>query len=455
MSEPVRRGLASRDFVLVMLATATALCNFAPLMSVVPLWAAAGGGSGAGVGATTGAMMATTAATQLAMGPVLKRFTLRQIFVAGALIMALPTPFYLLSDQLGPVLAVSAARGVGFGLFVVAASALVAEILPAHLLARGLGIHGLATGLPMVAALPGAVWLVQQWSFTPVFLAATALALVGMVLGSMISAGGKTPEERPGPAAGSDLLDPRAERDHTAAGATDLLEAETDTTGQVDAGGADTDRTGTDGGNTDRTGTDGANTGRTGAGGAGRTGLLGAVGPLIRPALPFFTLTMALGSINTFLPLAIPDPAMVSLALFAAPAAMIAGRFGSGVIAGHFKPGRLVLPGTAVGALGMAGLALGTAATLSTWWVVIGAAVFGLGLGIAQNDALVAIMNRAGPGRHGLASTVWNFAYDAGMGTGAVLFGAVLGALDYPWAFGLTVVVIVLVAPTARRSAVT
>src|SRR5690625_600336 len=112
MSEPARQGLASRDFVLVMLATATALCNFAPLMSVVPLWAAAGGGSGAGVGATTGAMMATTAATQLAMGPVLKRFTLRQIFVAGALTMSLPSTLYLLSDHLRLVLAVLACPGL-------------------------------------------------------------------------------------------------------------------------------------------------------------------------------------------------------------------------------------------------------------------------------------------------------------------------------------------------------
>src|SRR5690625_5294134 len=181
MSEPVRQGLASRDFVLVMLATLTALCNFAPLMSVVPLWAAGGGGSGAGVGATNGVMLGATAATQVAMGPILRRFTLKQIFVGGSLIMAGPTPFYLLSDQLAPVLVVSAVRGVGFGLMVVAASALVAEIVPSDLLARGLGIHGLATGLPMVAALPGAVWLVQQWSFTPVFLAATALALVGKI----------------------------------------------------------------------------------------------------------------------------------------------------------------------------------------------------------------------------------------------------------------------------------
>src|SRR5699024_10437821 len=279
MVEQVREAIPRRDFILLMLATVTALCNFAPLMSVVPLWAAAGGGSGGGVGATTGAMMATTAATQVGMGPILKRYTLRAIFVAGALIMAAPTPFYLLSDHLAPVLAVSAVRGVGFGLLVVAASALVAEIVPSHLLARGLGIHGLATGLPMVAALPAGVWVAQQWSFTPVFVAATVLAVVGAGLGSLLGAGGRPADERPGPAAGGDLLDPEAEADHTAA-ATEWIESEPPAPPR-----------------------------------GGQRGFLGALGPLLRPALSFFSLTMALGAVNTFLPLAIPEAAVVSLAL--------------------------------------------------------------------------------------------------------------------------------------------
>lgn len=131
---------------------------------------------------------------------------------------------------------------------------------------------------------------------------------------------------------------------------------------------------------------------------------------------------------------------------------MITGRFGSGVFAGHLQPGLLVLPGALVGAVGMAALALGTAPGLNSWLVVAGAAVFGLGLGMNQNDSLVVIMGRAGPGRRGLASTVWNFAYDAGMGSGAVLFGAVLAGLDYPWAYALAAAVILLAAPSGRRS---
>ncbi|MGC0144991.1 MFS transporter [Pseudactinotalea sp. Z1732] len=424
MSEHSAPAIPRRDFTLLMLATVTALCNFAPLMTVVPLWAAGGGGSGAGVGATNGVMLGATAITQLAMGPVLARFTLKQIFVAGAAVMAAPTPFYLLSDQLAPVLVISAARGVGFGLLVVAASALVAEIVPSHLLARGLGIHGLGTGLPMVIALPAGVWVARQWSFTPVFVASTVLAVVGAVLASLLHAGGRPADERPGPAAGSVLLDPSVEADHTA-GATELLES-SPAEAQVRAGAATRKRR------------------------IGQPGVLGAIGPLLRPALAFFSLTMALGAVNTFLPLAVPDASVVSLALVVAPLAMITGRFGSGVLAGHLQPGRLVLPGAVVGAVGMGALALGAAPGMNSWLVVAGAGVFGLGLGVNQNDSLVVIMGRAGPRRRGLASTVWNFAYDAGMGSGAVIFGALLAGIDYPWAYGLAAVVIAVAAPVGR-----
>lgn len=445
----VTASIPRRDFVLLMLATVTALCNFAPLMSVVPLWAAGGGGSGAGVGATNGVMLGATAATQVAMGPVLRRFTLKQIFAGGSLIMAVPTPFYLLSDQLAPVLVVSALRGVGFGLMVVAASALVAEIVPSHLLARGLGIHGLATGLPMVVVLPAGVWVAREWSFIPVFVAATTLAMVGAVLAWLIHAGGRSAQERPGPAAGSELLDPAAEADHTAAGVAELLDGESwapeRTEGTRDDAAASQAPA-----RPEQAPERSARPERPA--GPQRLGFLGAVGPLLRPALAFFSLTMALGAVNTFLPLAVPDAGVVSMALVAAPLGMITGRFGSGVFAGHLQPGLLVLPGALVGAVGMAALALGTAPGLNSWLVVAGAAVFGLGLGMNQNDSLVVIMGRAGPGRRGLASTVWNFAYDAGMGSGAVLFGAVLAGLDYPWAYALAAAVILLAAPSGRRS---
>ncbi|MEV0275788.1 MFS transporter [Streptomyces sp. NPDC050610] len=173
-----RTGLAGRDFLLLLAATVGTFANYAPLLSVAPLWSARGGSGNAGVGAVTGVTMATTVGVQLCMRWLLRRMSLRQVLVTGALLLGLPTFAYPLSTGLGWVLAVSAVRGVGFGMVAVAGSALVAELVPAHARGRAVGWYGVAVGLPQVLFLPLGVWLAEHIGFTPVFVAAGALSVL-------------------------------------------------------------------------------------------------------------------------------------------------------------------------------------------------------------------------------------------------------------------------------------
>ncbi|MFE7118922.1 hypothetical protein ACFU99_26240 [Streptomyces sp. NPDC057654] len=78
-------GLAGRDFLLLLAATVGTFSNYAPLLSVAPLWSAQGGSGNAGVGAVTGVTMATTVGVQLCMRWLLRRLSLRQVLMAGAL----------------------------------------------------------------------------------------------------------------------------------------------------------------------------------------------------------------------------------------------------------------------------------------------------------------------------------------------------------------------------------
>ncbi|MCB5907755.1 MFS transporter [Streptomyces pinistramenti] len=181
-----RTGLAGRDFLLLLAATLGTFSNYAPLLSVAPLWSARGGSGNAGVGAATGVTMATTVGVQLCMRWLLRRMSLRRTLVVGALLLGLPTFAYPLSAGLGWVLAVSAVRGVGFGMVAVAGSALVAELIPAHSRGRAVGWYGVAVGLPQVLCLPLGVWLAEHIGFTPVFLAAGALSVLAAPLAAAI-----------------------------------------------------------------------------------------------------------------------------------------------------------------------------------------------------------------------------------------------------------------------------
>ncbi len=170
-------GLTSRSFLLLLVASAAAFSNYAPMLSVVPLWSAESASGSAGVGAATGVTMGATVAIQLAMPWLLRICRVRTIFAAGAVLLGVPTLAYLASSGLAWVLAVSAVRGVGFGMVAVAGSALVAGLVGADKRGRAVGWYGIAVGLPQVVWLPLAVWGVDHLGFTAIFSVAAILSV--------------------------------------------------------------------------------------------------------------------------------------------------------------------------------------------------------------------------------------------------------------------------------------
>lgn len=375
---PIRARLFTRDFVLLLAASFTGFASVIPLMSVAPLWASEGGAGSAGVGAVTGTMMAVTVATQLAMGPLLRVLTLRRMLALGAFILAVATPLHALSDAIGPVLVVSAVRGGGFALLVVACNALVVELVSPMRIGVGSGAVGLAAGLSNVLALPVGVWVAQNVGFVPVFLAAGLLALAAVPLTLAITPTAPATQED-----GSDSA-------------------------------------------------------------AGRTTLR----PLATPAVVFFAASAAYGASMTFLPLATPEAAAGPLALLTLGLGTIVGRVGGGSVGDRIGSKRLLLPAAVLAVLGVAGAAVGVAVE-ATAVVVAMVGVFGVAFGVVQNSSLVVIFERAGPGRHGLGSTVWNIAFDAGTGAGAMVLGGVVLAGGYPWAFAVVAAMIAATVPLA------
>lgn len=376
-------GLADRDFLLLLAATACAFSNYAPMLPVVPLWSDGGGAGSAGAGAATGVTMGTTVAVQLCMPWLLRRLGLRTVFAVGAVLLGAPTCAYLLSSELLPVLGVSAVRGVGFGMVAVAGSALVAELVTGDRRGRAVGWYGVAVGLPQVVCLPLAVWGVERWGYTAVFTVSALLGVAAAPLIRAVSAGTRHRGARSSPS-GSRL-----------------------------SGSAQRWR------------------------------------PLLNPWTVLITAACALGGVTSLLPLALADAETAAAALFALSTTVIAGRWGAGWLSDRLGPGRLLTAGVLACAAGMAGLAAAVAGAPSWPVSMVAAAVYGLGFGVLQNDTLVVMFARAGPGGSGLASTAWNMAYDAGTGVGAAGVGVLSGAFTMAGAFATTAAVIVAAAPLA------
>jgi predicted MFS family arabinose efflux permease len=155
-----------------------------------------------------------------------------------------------------------------------------------------------------------------------------------------------------------------------------------------------------------------------------------------RLAVTFAASTAAAGVLVTFLPLAVTagSATVVTIALFAQPAAATAARWAAGRIGDRRGQAGLLAPGLLLCAVGMASLA----ATHVPALVVGGATCFGVGFGVLQN-ATLAMMYAIGPrGAYSAVSAIWNAAYDAGMGVGAAAVGLLVAHTGYPAAFLLT-----------------
>lgn len=157
---------------------------------------------------------------------------------------------------------------------------------------------------------------------------------------------------------------------------------------------------------------------------------------LARPAAVFAASTMAAGVLVTFVPLAVTarSAGVATAALFAQPAAATAARWAAGRVGDRFGQARLICPGVVLSAAGMACLA----ATRMPALVIDGAACFGTGFGILQNATLAMMYARSSRAGYGTVSALWNAAYDAGMGIGAIGIGLLVPHTGYSVAFLLT-----------------
>ncbi len=350
--------------VLLLLAGFGGLSSFYLLLSVVPLYAVAGGAGDLGAGLTTGALMVSTVATELVMTRLLARLGYRLTMGLGLLLLGAPAFLLLLSSALPLIVAVCLVRGAGLAIVAVTGSALIAELVRQERRGEGLGLYGVAVGVPAIVGLPLGVWLIPRVGYAPVFVAAAvvALAAVGAVAG--------LPAYRPA----------QASRDGLLAG---FRTAE-----------------------------------------------------LVRPSLVFLAVTLASGVVATFVPLAVPAESrrLVSLALLVQAVTATLARWAAGRFGDRRGNAGLLPPAVLAAAVGMAGL-IWTANPLA---LVVGMALFGIGFGIAQNATLTLMFERAPSSRYGTVSTMWNLAYDAGIGIGAVGFGAVAELTGYSTAFALT-----------------
>ncbi len=185
----VESALLSGPLLLLALATFAIFSGFQLLLSVVPLYAEEAGGGSSGAGLATAVFMLSTVLTQVQMPRLLNRFGYTATLSAGLLFLGLPCFLYPLARSLGGILAVTLARGVGFGIATVIFAALVVELAPPERRGEALGVFGVAITLPSIFCNPLGLWLVDLSGYGAVFVLAGAAPLIGLAAVPGIRAG--------------------------------------------------------------------------------------------------------------------------------------------------------------------------------------------------------------------------------------------------------------------------
>lgn len=365
--------------------TTLGFSGYALLLPVSPLWAAHGGAGEAGAGAVNGVLMLFTILTQPAVPRLIRRHGWGAVMVTGAVLLGLPSLGHVLSDGLAPTLALSAVRGVGFGILTVTGSAAVAELVAPEQRGRAIGAYGLAIAAPQLVLLPAAPWVAETAGFWIVFVAGTVPLLAAapaLVLGRTLDDRSRGGREAPDLTAGDERTT-----------YLPLVRPVTLLLGVTLAGGA------------------------------------------LLTFIPQATSSAAL--------------TMAGLLVLTAAAALSRWRFGAladrhGVQSFLWPLVLLTAAGMAV-----VGWAVREPTDTSGLALLVGMALVGICYGGLQNLTLVTAFQVVPRRGYGVASAVWNMGFDAGTGLGAVVVGMIAAGTSLTTAFLVAAVLSLLTLPLA------
>ncbi len=288
-----RTPIISGRLALVLLSSFGAMTSFYLLLSVTPMYAASAGAGDAGAGLVTGVLMLGSVLAEFAAPGLMRRYGNRIVFALSAVLLGAPALALLTPERMATIVTVSFVRGVGFGLSVVVTGALTALLLPPDRRGEGLGLSGLASSVPAVAALPSGVWLAGNSGYAVVIVITAAAALAPLAAVPWIPAMADQQE----PAAGTGEAQP--------AGLLDGLRR----------------------------------------------------GGQLRPSLVFVASTVSAGVVVAFLPLAVGAAGSVAaVGLFVQAATATLSRWLAGRIGDRHGHARLLIPGLVIASVGMMAL---------------------------------------------------------------------------------------------------
>jgi predicted MFS family arabinose efflux permease len=182
MATQTIRQILSREFLLTSFAQFAFTFIFFMLIPTLPIYLLRSGSTEAEIGVLIGIFFFSSLVLRPFVGKALLKVEEKIFMIAGALLFVLTSLAYLLAPPFWPFLFVRFLQGIGFAFFHTASFTLIANITPQDHRGQSLGYFYLAMNISGALAPPVGMFIINQFSFTSLFLVCSGLSLCSLLI---------------------------------------------------------------------------------------------------------------------------------------------------------------------------------------------------------------------------------------------------------------------------------
>jgi len=172
----------THDFILLFFAQFTFSFVFQSLIPTLPIYLSRLGSNEVEIGVLVGIFFFCALVLRPFVGKALSRTPEKKFMIAGSLLFALASIAYLFAPPFWPLLMVRVFQGIGFAFFHTAAFTLIANISPETHRGQSLSYFSLAMSVSGALGPSVGIFLINQFSFTLLFLACSGLSFCSLFI---------------------------------------------------------------------------------------------------------------------------------------------------------------------------------------------------------------------------------------------------------------------------------
>jgi MFS family permease len=186
------RNILNHDFILAFLALFAYMFALFALVPTLPIYLASFGSNTGGIGVLVGIYSVSSLVSRLLAGGALSRYSEKSVMIFAALLFAISFLAYIVLRPFWPFFVVRLFQGVAYAFLDTAIFAFIVKFTPLAYRGRILGYFMLAPALATAMAPSFGMSLVNQYSFTALFLFCMGLSLCALFFSTTLKGQGIT-----------------------------------------------------------------------------------------------------------------------------------------------------------------------------------------------------------------------------------------------------------------------